>query len=199
VIERLRAEGLPIDYVEITGVPHAEVLKRLAECDFVIDELYSDSPLAGFASEAAWFAKPAVVGGYGWEILRRLPSGEWIAPSGTCRPENLEETVRELVTDAARREELGTEAKRYVDGFLGRTAFVGRFEKVLRGEVPVGWLFDPRDVQYIHGGGQDESDLQRGLRHFVQRQGLEALCFDRRPDLLAQVETFLEGDLSGGN
>lgn len=191
VIEKLSAEGLPIDYVEITGIPHAEVLKRIARCDFVIDELYSDSPLAGFASEAAWFSKPAVVGGYGWELLRKLPSGEWMAPSATCRPEELEETVRSLVTDRARREELGADAKRYADEFLGLPGFVDRFENVLNGEVPEEWYFDPREICYIHGLGQSEEDLRAGLKCYVDRFGVEGLCFDERTDLERALGEFV--------
>lgn len=191
VMEKLEAEGLPVEYVEITGMPHAEVLRRIAQCDFVIDELYSDSPLAGFASEAAWFAKPAVVGGYGWEILRALPSGEWMAPTLLCRPEELEKAVRELLADGDKRRAMGREAKVHCDEFLGPGQWVARFEKLLTGEVPEDWYFDPRDVAYIHGLGQSESDLRVGLRRYLEEFGTEGLCFTERPDLVAAVERFV--------
>lgn len=43
---------------------NATVLQELQQCDFVIDELYSDVPLAMLATEAAIFGKPVIVGGY---------------------------------------------------------------------------------------------------------------------------------------
>lgn len=196
-IELLREEGLPINYVEITGMPHAEVLKRLAECDFVIDELYSDSPLAGFASEAAWFGKPAVVGGYGWDVLERLPSGEWLPPSLTCRPEELEKTVRNLILNRELRTELGARAREYLDRFLGSPAYVERFDKALCGDVPCEWYFDPRDISYVHGLGQNEQDLRRGLRRYVDTFGVEGLCFGERQDLVDAVRSLID-EGSGG-
>ncbi|MGL4525513.1 MAG: hypothetical protein ACRCUC_00915, partial [Aestuariivirga sp.] len=63
-IARLGAAGLPVDLVRIEKMPNAQVLRELASCDFVIDQLYSDSPMATFATEAAHFGKPAVVAGY---------------------------------------------------------------------------------------------------------------------------------------
>ena len=46
------------------------ILAELARCDFVIDQLYSDYPLPGLATEAAWFGKPTVVGGYAQYAIR---------------------------------------------------------------------------------------------------------------------------------
>ena len=63
-IDELRGAGREIDYVEITGKPNAEVLAALRDCDFAIDELYSDTPMAVFATEAGLLGKPVVVAGY---------------------------------------------------------------------------------------------------------------------------------------
>lgn len=190
VIEKLRGEGLPIRFIEITGRPHAEVLEALARCDFVIDELYSDSPLAGFASEAAHFGKPAVVGGYGWKNLRSLRSAGDLAPSVLCRPEELEEKVRMLSGDPGLRAELGARAKDHVDEFLGGS-YAQRFEHLLRDEIPGEWLFDPREVVYVYGFGQREEELRMGLGAFLDLFGVAGLCLESRPDLLKAIEEFV--------
>ena len=54
-------EGLPLEYVEIVGQPNDIVLAEIARSAFVIDQLYSDTPMAGFAAEAARLGKPAIV------------------------------------------------------------------------------------------------------------------------------------------
>lgn len=183
-VEHLRdVEKLPVEYTEITGMPHKEVLEQLKTCDFVIDELYSDSPLAGFASEAAWFGKPAIVGGYGWDILASLPSASHAPPSHVCHPTELGDAIRRLVTDDSYRKELGNRAQRYVREFLGAEAYTKRMERVLENRVPDSWRFNPREVCYIHGLGQSEDKLKKLLAAILDNEGMAGFCFSDRPDL----------------
>jgi len=49
-------------------MPNHAVLEELGKCDFVIDQAFADYGMAGFATEAAWFGKTAVVGGYQSEL-----------------------------------------------------------------------------------------------------------------------------------
>ena len=96
----------PIEYTEITNRPHAEVLERIRTSDIVIDQAYSDTPMAAFASEAAWFGVPAVVGGYYSAIIGDEVDDEVIPPSRYVLPEELESAVESLIVDAAARMEL---------------------------------------------------------------------------------------------
>ncbi|MCS7244458.1 MAG: hypothetical protein RMJ36_06985, partial [Candidatus Calescibacterium sp.] len=57
-IEKLKQKYTNIEYIEITGKPNREVTKAIKECSFVVDQLYSDTPLAGLGTEAAIFCKP---------------------------------------------------------------------------------------------------------------------------------------------
>lgn len=193
-IEHLRDKaGLPVCYTEITGMPHSEVLAHLSCCDFVIDELYSDSPMAGFASEAAWFGKPAIVGGYGWDILENLPSASVAPPTHICRPEELEDAVRLLISNRAYRKDLGKRAQRYCEEFLGGAAYVERMEKVLENRVPDDWRFEPKETTYIHGLGQDEARLRMVLKDIEQHIGMTAFCLDDRPDLQDAIRRLIAG------
>ena len=54
-----------------SGQPNSVVLEQLARCDFIIDQLYADFPMPGFATEAAWFGKPAVTAGYALDLWKR--------------------------------------------------------------------------------------------------------------------------------
>ena len=193
-IEQLRdVEKLPIRYTEITGMPHSEVLTRLADCDFVIDELFSDSPMAGFASEAAWFGKPAIVGGYGWDILTALPSAAVLPPSHICRPEELTDAVRLLIDDRDYREDLGKRARHYCMDFLGGSAYVARMECVLENRVPDDWRFEPQDTTYIHGLGLDERRLRNVIADIERAAGMDAFCLQDRPDLEDAIRQLLAG------
>ncbi|HET8776445.1 MAG TPA: hypothetical protein VFN76_02185, partial [Candidatus Limnocylindria bacterium] len=61
-VQEARDAGADVELEIITGRPNREVLTAIAASDFVIDQVYSDSPLAGFAAEAAAFGCPAIVG-----------------------------------------------------------------------------------------------------------------------------------------
>ena len=52
-VDRLVAEGLQLELVEIRNVPNWQVHEELQACHFVIDQLYSDVPMSAFAAEAA--------------------------------------------------------------------------------------------------------------------------------------------------
>src|SRR3990170_1211052 len=60
-IKKMQLKGHSIELIEIIRKTNAEVLDELSRCDFIIDELYSDAAMAGFATEAAFFGKPAIV------------------------------------------------------------------------------------------------------------------------------------------
>ena len=52
--------GIKANLLEISNKPHDEVLRWIQDCDFVIDEVFSDTCMGVFASEAAWYGKPCV-------------------------------------------------------------------------------------------------------------------------------------------
>ena len=71
---------------------------------FEIDQVYCDTPMAGFATEAAWFGKPAVVGGYGFDYLKTyVPEGMW-PPSKTCHPDKIENAIESLIVNKVERQ-----------------------------------------------------------------------------------------------
>src|SRR6185295_19709065 len=99
VIDKLHERGFEFEYIEVIGKPHGEVIRELAACDFVIDQIYSDTPMPGFATEAAFMAKPAIVGGYGLKTLDSILPADQIPPSFVCHPSELEQAVEKLIVD----------------------------------------------------------------------------------------------------
>jgi hypothetical protein len=181
-VERLRARGHAIEYIEIVGRPNREVLDELARCDFVVDQLYSDTPLAGLGTEAAWFGKPAVVGGYGLAGLRDHLPPEMFPPSHICHPDEVEQAIERLIVDARYRTCLGAAAQRFVRERWTAEAVAARFAQLM-GDVPQAWLLDPRDIVYVHGAGMPEQELHRQVRSIIDNYGVDALRLDARPDV----------------
>jgi len=186
-IERLKTEGLELEYVEVIRQPNAVVLDELARCDFVVDQLYSDTPLAGFATEAASLGKAAIVGSYDWdEILRDLPR-EQIPPSHRCHPDEIADAIRQLVRDPDYRTDLGSRAHEFVRERWNPAAVGGRFLRLIQGDAPPDWLCDPRAIRYVHGVGLDDERLREVVRRVVQHAGPEALLLDDKPELLRKL------------
>lgn len=178
------------DWVEISGLPHKQVLEELRTCDFVVDQLYSDTPLAGLATEAAWFGKPAVVGGY-WvrELSRDLPPAS-IPPSLYVLPEEMEEAIERLLIDADHRQLLGRKAQEFVTRHWNQKAIARRWLSILDGTMPADWFRDPMNIHFFHGCGLSEDRLRKSIRDVIENGGISAMQITDKPLLQQAITQF---------
>jgi hypothetical protein len=185
MVERLAARGLPVELTTIQGRPNAEVLAALRDCDLVLDQLYSDTPAAGFATEGAGLGRPVLVGGYraGAGIARDL-AGLGVPPTRYVHPDAFEAELERLVCDRAERESLGRAAHAFVATQWTAEAVAQRLACVLQGDVPAHWWCEPGDVDHLHGCGLPEEVARSHVRALLARFGRAALAFaDDRPAL----------------
>jgi len=105
----LACEGYDIELVLVKGIPHPEALAILDTADIVVDQL-----LVGWygvqAIEAAARAKPVVVY-LNEEYLRRVDNRP---PFVNANPENIKETLRNLLAHKSGLVALGKECRDYV-------------------------------------------------------------------------------------
>ena len=113
-VTRLQARGVPIELVTIVGRPNAEVLQALDGCDLVVDQLYSDTPMAAFATEAASLGRPVLVCGCGAAQVARHVGPMPLPPTAYVRPQDFEATLEALATDRDRRQALARECAAFV-------------------------------------------------------------------------------------
>ena len=183
IIHDLREAGRPIEYVELINKPNAEVLAELERCDFVIDELYSDIPLAGLGAEAAFFGKPAVVGGYAQAELSRYASQIGLPMTLYVRPEEVRPLVERLIADIEFRQQCGASAQRFVTTYWSPPEVARRFLRLIEGDIPEEWWYDPRSNNYLYGWGAPESELRCYLQKFLETAGPAGLQVDDKPGL----------------
>lgn len=181
-VASLLAKGHHIELVEIVNRPNADVLQELARCDLVVDEVWSDTPMAGFAAEAACYGKPAVVGGYGWDLLREMVPAERFPPSHICHPDALEAAIERLVVDAEYRRELGEQARLFVESRWTCRKVAEAYLELIEGDSLKRWLCDPKGRLYLQGCGMDEQGVRQSVRAFIERGGRTALQIGDRPD-----------------
>src|SRR5258706_6271978 len=165
-IASLQQKGHPIRFVKLIDQPHAHVLNALSECDFVVDELFSDTTMASFAAEAASFGKPAIVGMQGFDKLRRFTSPDVIPPALVCRADDLESAIETLVVDREYRVELGRQARRFLEQQWNPARVAARFVRLASGDIPAEWWFDPNTLDYLHGWGLTDPPAREAIRPF---------------------------------
>ena len=179
--------------VELSGVPHDRVLEALRDADLVVDQLYSDVALAGFAGEAAAAGLPVVVAGYGRDEIEEALCGRPFPPVVFCRPDDLEETLERLATDGKLRREFGDSARKYIECELGPRDLAQRLLDAIGGERPE-WMFDPQRITYVHGCGLTEAAARRLVGAMIERGGVAALCVADKPALEARLVEFADVD-----
>jgi len=182
-INELKEKGHNIDFVEITGRPHNQVIKELQECDFVIDQVYSDQPMAGFATEAAWFGKPAVVGGYYADYIHNDCAQENIPPSLFCHPDEITAAIERLIVDEEFRLTLGQKAQKFVRMQRTPKQVARRYLQIIEGTIPGEFMFDPNTIRYVQGSGVPENKSKEAIRKMIEHYGIGSLCLSDKPEL----------------
>ena len=186
-VDGIRAEGIDIELRIVTGRPNAEVLAAIEACDAVIDQLYSDTPMATLAAEAATLARPAIVGGYGWDALRAVTREANLPPTHLCHPDDLGNAIRRLATDDAYRRELGERARAFVEQRWAPEWVARRYLALLSGEAPADWWFEPAAIDHVHGAGASEEAVRQSVRRVLAAAGVAGLHLEDKPHLVERL------------
>jgi len=174
-VGNLQDEGFDLELVELRGVPNAAVIEEIAKCDFVIDQVFSDIPMAGFALEAAAIGKPAIVGGEHLEELKAfVPPGMW-PPTVTCKPNELEETIRSLLSNPQEISTRGTEARDFVEQKWRAGDVARRYLSLLRNQVPKEWLLSPGSVPFPREVGISSNEARKNIDAMIASFGPESV------------------------
>jgi hypothetical protein len=189
-IESLRKKGHEITYVKVVGRTNAEVLAAIRECDFVVDELFSDHTMASFATEAAAFGKAAVVGLYGYDLLKKWTEPALLPPAMVCNHDEVEAAIEKLIVDEPFRRSLGESARRFVEEQWDCTRVAERMRSLVDGPIPKSWYVDPRAVVYLHGWGLTDAQARTRVAAIIDAGGVPALQLDHDPVLEAAFVQF---------
>jgi len=186
-VSKIKAKGYLVDYTEITGMPNADVRLLLQKTDLIIDQVYSDNPFPGLATEAAEFAKPTIIGGYGFGASENMTLAMRETPAIRCLPDKLEHLVLELIQNKERRLEQGARASEFLKNRWSVSDVAQRFKSLIQGMPDSGWYFDPLQFSYVNGVAVTESVLVAHIREYISRFGVDALELNHRPDLKSEI------------
>lgn len=192
-VDSLRARGVAIELVTIEGRPNAEVMQALRDCDLAIDQLYSDTPMAAFATEAASVGRPVLVGGYQAGHVPADAAGLPMPPTRFVPPDRLDAALAALAADRAERERLGAQAQAFVAEHWSPEAVGARLLRLLDGDIPAAWWREPAQVSHLHGCGLAEGAARERVQALVDRFGAGALQLDDKPALRDAFVAFAKG------
>ena len=191
IISGLKDEGFNLEYTELVNVPHSKVLNEIQQCDFVLDELYSDLPLAGFSSEAAFYSKPSIIGSYLANSFDKFIPKDMIPPSLVSLPEEVESNVRLLIENIEFRKNTGDELKDFMNTNWSSESVAKKYISLIMDDYPESWNSSAQDVDYIHGWGISESNLKTFLKDYMCRFGESGLFVDDKPILVEKIKKFV--------
>lgn len=194
IVEQMQLRGLPVELHVLQGLSNSQVIDALRDADLVVDQLYSDTPMAGLATEAAQLGRPALVGGYFAPHAAGATSGLAPIPSRFVLPEDFAAALEELVRDAAQRESLGAAALAFVRAHWACEQVAQRLMRLLgNAGVPAHWWFDPSKVDYLQGCGLPEAAARERVAHLVAVCGVGALQLQDKPALQAAFVAWSRG------
>lgn len=187
-VERLRMRGVDFEYTEVIRRPHDELVDAFRRADVVVDQAYSDRFVTGIATEAMYFGKPVVIGGYYADYSRTDYAGKVPPPPVIfCRPEDIETELERLLRDTERRAALGRAGREYVAECFDPLAVARRWLALMKGELPESAFYDPRRLTYPFGCGLSREELRESVRSLLAAGGKEALCLSDKPALETAV------------
>jgi len=171
---------------KITNQQPSAVHKALPLCDFVIDELYSDIPMAGFGAEAASYGKVAIVGMQGFEQLKKIMPPNMSPPFVLCDAKSLSKTIRQLIR-TKRYVALGRRAQLFIQKRWAREVVAKRILQILNHQYPKAWEFDPYALTYVAGWGIAAEVLPNRFRSLLHKNSIRSFGVDDKPLLQTEI------------
>jgi glycosyltransferase involved in cell wall biosynthesis len=190
IIRKLQYEGLPVMLINLENVPNEMVLRAIGQCDIVVDELYSDIPIGGLGTEAAFAGKSVINAGYYFDSIGNDYQADVIPPSCFCSPDALESAIREFVTNREKRAATGMQLQNYVSRHWDNALVASRYLRIINDDIPEEWLFCPQNISYFSGYGIREGKLRNFLHAYLSRFGNDALFLQDKPVLSKRITDF---------
>lgn len=191
-VENLKRQGLPLTLITLTHQPNHVIAEELGKCDLLIDQLYSDLLMPILTTEAAWFAKPSLLCGYARPQWKQYVPASEMPPSCYVPPEDFEQTLEHLVRNPHLLLKFGLKARQYVETHAAPDTVARKILRVIQGDIPESWWFDPQDIRYVHGYGQTADLARLFLHNYIEENHPKALLLDDKPKVKQALLDFIK-------
>ena len=162
VIEKLKQQ-FDIEYIELSGVPHSEVKQALVNVDCVIDQLYTDGPIPGFATEAMNFGKPVFIGSYAKTLMK-----DYVKFSLDCiilfNPDEFESVLYQYLNDTTQLKQVSQKALDHCNNNLNNKTIANNWINIINDNYPTHWKITPQNINYFYGAGVSKEYLTKKIK-----------------------------------
>lgn len=177
-VEKLRLNGYEIDFYQIENKSNAEVMQAIDWCDLVIDQLYSDTPLAGLACEAAARGKPSIVGSYLAKNTGEYFSNLAFKSPLFCDPDEFQRVFKEILDGRLDLNVLGQEAYRFVSTSWNCETVARKYLNIFENNVDQKYYKNPVTNDYVYGHGLNSKKLDAFALNFRKYGGVSVFGVD---------------------
>lgn len=183
-VNRLRSEGFDIELDVIVGKTPAEVFEAIERCDLVVDELYSDTPLAGLGSEAMSHGKAVVVGVNESDALLATIPPEMRPPSIICTAATLFTCLKKTISSNEFLRSRSVMGSNFIKHQWSAKTVASRYKLVIDGGCPDSWRFNPYSLVYSSGWGMTRSEISDSVASFLQLYGKKSMLLSDKKRLI---------------
>ena len=188
-INHLKSRGHAFEYIELQACSHSKVIKLLSRSSIVIDQLYSDTPCAGFATEACAMGKAVIVGGYEIEKVNETVEKSLRPPTQLIRPtfEALGERIIALLNDYNHCQLEGKKNQQFIEQHWDVKEIANKFLAIVNQTLPSKHLIPHCCPPFVGGVGYSWNEGNERLRAYINQFGIEALCLQDKPELVEAI------------
>jgi hypothetical protein len=186
VISSLQSDGLPISYERLSGVSNSDVLEKLTNVDFVVDQLYADTAGGVFAAESSLLGKAVVVGVIDKNWLSGF-LGASTPPTCLIDPIDLKQEVRKLFTDVEYRSDRATAAKAHFEHLWNPENVARNYVSLLHSKESANSGVNPHKIHQARGGYATVAQISKKVTDYTRRFGVKALGLGHNLMLEEQV------------
>ena len=174
IIQSLKEEGYNIILNTLSGVSNSKVQEAIQNCDLVLDQLFSDVPLAGFGNEAANFGKGVITAGYFASVLDKIiPIKSTQPPALFCHPSEVREKIKYFIINKNNLEQYGLVLRNYVAKNYNPKKVAGNIRMLINNEFPTEWYYDPENIDYFDVIGIDKEKGKYFIKKYYTKYGID--------------------------
>ena len=178
-IDSLNKEFKNIDYYEISGAKNQEVLKAIGTADLVVDQLWSDVPMAMIGAESASLHVACITFGEATQLWQSLAQKIPLPLMGYFPTSEFENILRSYIVNEKLREKLADDQFEFVQTHWSSKTVAKNYLSVISDEIPDYWVMDPRDFDYHGGVGASINVITRNAEIIKKHFGESALHLNK--------------------
>lgn len=191
IIEKLQKNGHEIEYKTIVNMPNWQLMKEIAKCDLILDELYSDMPIATFGVEASLLAKPVIVGTYFKEYIEKFTASDIVPPTLFVNPRDAESEITKIINNKSELKKIGKLQQKFVNENYNPDKIVEKIKKMVSGEVDKKYYYNPKEIEYILGWGVSNIELRKQLKKYIKDVGEKNLYLEHNKKIGEKITKFI--------